>query len=61
MAKRFVSVDRDTPLLMPPSIQEWGSEDDMARFVVDAVSVVEEGCCKINRRGSGSEQYPLTR
>ena len=32
----------------------------MARFVVDAVSVVEEGCCKINWRGSGSEQYPLT-
>ena len=58
MAKRFVSVDRDTPLLMPPSIQEWVSEDDMARFVVDAVSVVEEACCKINWRGSGSEQYP---
>ena len=30
----------------------------MARFVVDAVSVVEEDCCKINWRGSGSEQYP---
>lgn len=58
MAKRFVSVDRDTPLLMPPTIQEWVSEDDMARFVVDAVSVVEEDCCKINWRGSGSEQYP---
>lgn len=58
MAKRFVSVDRDTPLLMPPSIQEWVSEDDMARFVVDAVSVVDEGCCKINWRGTGSEQYP---
>lgn len=58
MAKRFVSVDRDTPLLMPPTIQEWVSEDDMARFVVDAVSVVGEDCCKINWRGSGSEQYP---
>ena len=58
MAKRFVTVDRDTPMLMPPSIQEWVSDDDMARFVVDAVSVVEEGCCKINWRGTGSEQYP---
>ena len=51
-------MDRETPLLMPPSIQEWVSEDDMARFVVDAVSVVEEDCCRINWRGSGSEQYP---
>lgn len=58
MARRLVSVDRETPLLMPPTIQEWVAEDDMARFVVDAVSVVDEGCCKINWRGSGSEQYP---
>jgi transposase len=58
MAKRFVTVDRDTPLLMPPTIQEWVAEDDMARFIVDAVSVVDESSCKINWRGSGSEQYP---
>ena len=37
---------------MPPSIQEWVSKDDMARFVVDAVSVVGEASCKINVRGS---------
>ena len=58
MARRLVSVDRETPLLMPPAIQEWVAEDDMARFVVDAVCLVDEGCGRINWRGSGSEQYP---
>lgn len=58
MAKRLVNVDRDTPLLLPPSIQEWVPQDDMARFVVDAVGMLEESDFGYNWRGSGSEQYP---
>lgn len=58
MARRTVNVDRETPLLLPPSIQEWVAEDDMARFIVDAVEAVGESACHYNWRGSGSEQYP---
>lgn len=57
MSRRMVSVDRDTPMLMPPSIQEWVGKDDMARFVVEAVEAVEESACRINWRGSGNAQY----
>lgn len=58
MAKRLVNVDRDTPLLLPPSIQEWVPQDDMSRFIVDAVGLLEERHFGYNWRGSGSEQYP---
>lgn len=58
MALRLISIDRETPMLMPPSIQEWVAEDDMARLVVDAVGMVGEHETRLNWRGSGSEQYP---
>lgn len=58
MAKRLVNVDRETPLLLPPSIQEWVPQDDMSRFIVDAVGLLEERHFGYNWRGSGSEQYP---
>lgn len=58
MAKRLVNVDRDTPLLLPPSIQEWVPQDDMSRFIVDAVGLLEERHFGYNWRGGGSEQYP---
>lgn len=58
MARKLVVIDRETPLLMAPSIQEWVAKDDMARFVVDAVELVDEGVCHYNWRGTGSAQYP---
>jgi len=58
MARRLVSIDRETPMLMPPTIQEWVGRDDMARFVVDAVGAVSQEQCRYNWRGSGDEQYP---
>ena len=58
MARRLVSIDRETPLLMPPSIQEWVAWDDMARFILESLEAVAEGSCHYNWRGSGSEQYP---
>lgn len=58
MARRLVSIDRETPMLMPPAIQDWVAEDDMARFVVEAAGALGEENCSFNWRGSGSEQYP---
>jgi transposase len=58
MATRFVNIDRDTPMLLPPDLREWAPADDMVHFVIEAVSGMNLSELKINRRGSGSEQYP---
>ena len=58
MAKRLVNIDRETPLLLPPAIQEWIPHDDMARLVVDAAALVSENEMRFNWKGCGSEQYP---
>ena len=34
---RFISVDRSTEYLLPPSVQDWLPENHLARFVVDVV------------------------
>jgi len=31
---RFVTVNRDTAYLLPPSVDEWLPKDHLARFVV---------------------------
>ena len=58
MASRFVIVDRNTPMLFPPDLRDWIPEDDMVHFVIEAVEGMSLRCLKVNRRGSGSEQYP---
>jgi transposase len=45
-------------MLLPPDLREWVPEDDMVHFVVEAVEGMNLPTLKINRRGSGSEQYP---
>jgi len=58
MATRFVNVDRNTPMLLPPDLREWVPADDMVHFVIEAVEGLRLSRLKVNRRGSGSEQYP---
>lgn len=58
MARRLKIIDRDTPLLLPPSIQDWVGPNDIARFILDAVAVVADSGCRYNWRGTGSAQYP---
>ena len=38
MPARFVSVDRDTPMLLPPDLRDWVPEDDLVHFVIEAVT-----------------------
>ena len=40
MATRFVSVDRNTPMLLPPDLRDWIGEDDLVHFVIEAVDRV---------------------
>lgn len=58
MAQRFINIDRDTPLLLPPDLRGWVPEDDMVHFVIEAVNGMTLPSLKVNRRGTGSAQYP---
>ena len=58
MATRFVSIDRDTPLLLPPNLRDWVPADHLVHFIVDAVDALDLRQVRVNTRGTGSEQYP---
>ena len=58
MSTRFISVDRNQPLLLPPDLRDWVPEDDLVHFVILAVESLPGNPFHINRRGSGSAQYP---
>jgi transposase len=58
MATRFVSIDRDTPLLLPPNLRDWVPADHLVHFILDAVEALDLRQVKVNTRGTGSEQYP---
>ncbi|MEQ1473957.1 MAG: IS1182 family transposase [Candidatus Acidiferrum sp.] len=58
MATRFVVIDRQTPMFLPPALQEWVAENDLAKFVLEAVELSDLRTAAVNVRGSGSEQYP---
>lgn len=58
MSTRYVNVDRETPMLLPPDLQEWVADNDLVKFVVEAVSATDLRTAQVNVRGTGSEQYP---
>jgi transposase len=58
MATRFKNVDRDTPMLLPPDLRDWIPADHIVRFILDAVEMLRLESYRVNRRGTGSEQYP---
>ena len=58
MKPRFVKVDRQTPMLLPPDLRDWIPEDDMVHFVIQAVEGARLPSLRVNQRGTGSEQYP---
>jgi transposase len=60
MAPRFVTIDRDTPLLLPPNLLDWVPEDHLVHFILDAVAALNLSQIKVNERGTGSAQYPPT-
>lgn len=57
MAK-FVNIDRDTPLLLPPDLRDWVPAGHLVHFVIDAIAVIDVSAAPVNERGTGSEQYP---
>lgn len=58
MATRFVPLDRDTPLLLPPNLRDWVPADHLVHFILDAVDALDLRQVRVNPRGTGSAQYP---
>jgi transposase len=58
MAAKFVSIDHDSPLLLPPDLRDWLPENHMVHFIMAAVKALDLSSAKINIHGSGSAQYP---
>jgi hypothetical protein len=53
MATRFVNIDRDTPLLLPPNLRDWVPSDHLAHFIIDAVEALDLREVRVNTRGPG--------
>jgi transposase len=58
MGTRYVSIDRETALLLPPDLRDWVPADHLVHFVIDAVEQLDVSAARVNDRGTGSEQYP---
>lgn len=58
MASRFVVIDHDTPLLLPPDLRDWLPEDHLVHFIMDAVKLLDLCQARVNPRGTGYAQYP---
>ena len=56
MAEEFRALDRETPMLLPPSIQEWLPEQHLARFVVEIVEQLDLSEITSRYGGSGGMQ-----
>jgi len=57
---RFVTVNRDTAYLLPPSVEDWLPKDHLARFVVDIVDQLDLSALTRQYRGTGSAAYHPT-
>src|SRR3978361_47810 len=53
MPQNFIGCDREQVLLMPPSLQEWLSEDHLAWFVPAAVEEIVLSAFYAVYRGDG--------
>ena len=57
MAAEFIPIDRDTPQLFPPSVQDYLPEKHLARFVVEIVDQLDLKHLVGAYRGTGSAAY----
>lgn len=54
---RFLSVDRGTDYLLPPSVDDWLPDDHLARFVVDVVDQLDLSPLTDQYAGRGSKAH----
>ena len=56
----FRPIDRGTPYLLPPAVEDWLPKDHLARFVVDIVDQLDLSALTRRYRGTGSAAYHPT-
>ena len=57
MSDKFRTIDRDTPYLFPPSIQDWLPENHLARFIVEIVEQLDLRELESRYGGGGKAPY----
>jgi transposase len=57
MAVEFIPIDRDTPYIFPPSVQDYLPDDHLARFVVDIVEQLDLSHLSAVYSGRGSRPF----
>jgi len=57
MAVEFIAINRDTPYIFPPSIQDYLPDDHLARFVVDIVDQLDLSHLSAVYTGRGSKPF----
>jgi transposase len=58
MAARLKTLDRETPMLLPPDLRDWIPLNHIVHFLIDAVDRLPAEDFHLNHRGTGDEQYP---
>jgi transposase len=58
MAVEFITIDRETPALLPASVDDYVPDDHLARFVVDVVSQLDLRNMECQYSGRGSKPWP---
>lgn len=53
----FIDYFKDQLFLLPPSLHDWVSDDDLAHFILEAVEHVDMSAFHVLRTGSGKAQY----
>lgn len=53
----FRDYDRSQRLLLPPDLNDWVADDDLAHFIVEAAERVDMHAFHVSRTGSGKAQY----
>ncbi len=57
MAIQFIPIDRDTPYIFPPCVQDYLPEDHLARFVGEIVEGLDLNHLSAVYSGKGSKPY----
>jgi len=58
MPARFVTVDRQTPMVRPCDLRDWLPGDHIVHFILAAVEQLPLHHFHVNARGPGREPYP---
>jgi transposase len=53
----FRPLDRETPYLLPPSLDEWLPQKHLARFVAEVIDGLDLSALIRSYRGTGSASY----